>query len=435
MHRWMCSVALLGLCAALSLQAVAADNRATTARDRTGPLTLDDAIDEALEGNYAVRQAMARVRQQGGALTHARRWTPSNPSLEVATGDREVDAEDNSQDFSISLSQEFWIGGQRGLQRGAAAARLTAVEEDLRFLRTATAARARRAFLNVLLTERAEETAGRLVQLTQRLADYARRRLEAGSATALDLNSALIGAARARTELVEAERLSAQARLALADVLARDPTAPIRVTGDIQPWPVSLPGETRVLNAAARRRGDLAAAAERVQAAREELRLSRRQLIPNLTVFGFYEEEEQAKITGIGASLPLPLLHRYGGEREQAAGKLLEQQLQEDELRLTVRREVLSAIADYRAARRRAELLGTSMLERAEANLELTQEAFEAGKVGAPAITAAQNNLINVRRSYLGSLGALIVSVTELERATGGLIVLEENKVQKDSTP
>ena len=73
--------------------------------------------------------------------------------------------------------------------------------------------------------------------------------------------------------------------------------------------------------------------------------------------------------------------------------------------------EVLEALADYRAARRQSELLGTAMLERAEDNLRLTQEAFEAGKVGSPAITTAQDNLINVRRSYLDALGALILSV------------------------
>tara|TARA_Y100001933_G_scaffold25015_2_gene21118 strand:+ start:4019 stop:5335 length:1317 start_codon:yes stop_codon:yes gene_type:complete len=438
MIRWTVTTALLGICISVPLSAtetrVVSANALANAQAQ--PLTLDAAVAEAVDANFGVRQAMARVAQQSGALTHASRWTPSNPELEAETAEREPASGDDSRDFSIRLSQELWIGGQRGLQRNVAGARLTAAEEDLRFLRSAIAARARRAFLNVLLTQRAEETAERLVDLTETLADYARSRLEAGRTTALEVNSAVIGAARARTELAEAERLAERARLVLAEVLARDPSSPLNVSGDIEPWPMSLPGETQLLNAAVRRRGDLAAAAERVEAARQELRLSRRQLIPNLTVFGFYQEEEDAEIAGFGASLPIPALHRFRGEREQAAGRLREEQLRSDELRLAVRRQVLEALADYRAARRQSELLGTAMLERAEDNLRLTQEAFEAGKVGSPAITTAQDNLINVRRSYLDALGALILSVTELERATGGLITLEDSEqAASDHTP
>ncbi|MBK80011.1 MAG: hypothetical protein CMQ43_03740 [Gammaproteobacteria bacterium] len=434
MLRSMVAAALLSACIGPPLHA--AESRVVSANELAQPLTLHEAVMEAVDANFAVRQALARVQQQSGALTHAGRWTPSNPEIEVESAEREPASGDSSRDFSIRLSQELWIGGQRGLQRNAAGARLTAAEQDLQFLRSAIAARARRAFLHVLLTQRAEETAGRLVELTETFADYARNRLEAGRATALEVNSAMIGAARSRTELAEAERLSARARLVLAEVLARDPASPLTVRGDIEPWPVTLPNESRLLNAAVRRRGDLAAAAERVEAARQDLRLSRRQLIPNLTVFGFYQEEEDAEITGFGASLPIPALHRYGGEREQAAGRLLEEQLRTDELRLAVRRQVLEALADYRAARRQSELLGTSMLERAEENLRLTREGFEAGKVGSPAITTAQDNLINVRRSYLDALGALILSVTDLERATGGLIVLEDNaQSDKDAAP
>lgn len=429
-HVWLrrMAVSLMASAALVSTPGFAAVSGASR------PLTLTEAVEQAVEGNYAVRQAVARIRQSRGALTHASRWAPSNPELEAAAADREPEMGEDSQDFEIRLSQELWIGGQGGLRRSAAQSELTASEQEVEFLRAATAARARRAFLNVLLTQRARDTAGRLVELTQTLADYAQSRLDAGRATALEVNSAVIGAARAQTELAEAERQATLAQLDLAEVLGRDPTESLAVAGRIDPWNLELPDRPTLLNAAVHRRGDLAAAAARVEAAREELRLSRRQLIPNLTVFGFYKEEEDAEITGFGASLPLPLLHRYGGEREQAAGRLEEAQLLADEQRLQVRREVLQALANYRAARREAELLGNEMLARAEENLALVQEAFEAGKVGAPAITAAQDNLISVRRSYLDVLGALIEAVTDLESATGGMVTLEASETAENDS-
>ena len=42
-----------------------------------------------------------------------------------------------------------------------------------------------------------------------------------------------------------------------------------------------------------------------------------------------------------------------------------------------------------------------------------------------PALTAAQDTLINTRRDYIDALDALVASGTDLERATGGLLVMD----------
>lgn len=385
------------------------------------PLSLGDAIDEALQHNTAVRIARARVEEERGNKRHASRWVPTNPVLEVETAEREA-PDNTSTDLGIRLSQEFWIGGQGGLAEASAEALLSASRSRLRFLEAAHAARTRRAFLSLLWAQQSVATAERLVEVNREFATYARKRLDAGKSTAMELNTATIGQTRAQAELADAKRDQNRARLALADMLSRDPTAPLRVTGTLQPWSLSLPPETELLNKSVQQRQDLIAAGQSVEAARRELQLSRRQLIPNLTLFGFYEEEENAEITGGGISLPLPILHRYGGERQVAAARLQQQQLAEEELQLAVRRQVLGAIADYQSAADRIALLGEQTLARAEENVSLVQQAFRAGKVGAPAVTSTQDNLIAVRRSYLTALHDLVVAVTDLERASGGLI-------------
>ena len=69
-------------------------------------------------------------------------------------------------------------------------------------------------------------------------------------------------------------------------------------------------------------------------------------------------------------------------------------------------------------------ILISAVFDAAQQSVELTKRAFQAGEVGAPAITAAQNNLISVRAEYLSALEGLINATTDLERATGGLIAV-----------
>lgn len=391
------------------------------------PLTLNDAIDEALRRNVSIRIARARVEEERGNKRHASRWVPGNPQVEVATAERETPT-DTSTDMSVRLSQEFWIGGQGGLAKALAEAQLSAARSRLRFLEAAQAARTRRAFLSLLWAQQSVATAERLVDVNRQFATYADKRLEAGKSTAMEFNTASIGLTRAQAELAEAKRQVNDARLTLAERLSRDPAAPLRVAGSLQAWSLSLPPDTELLNKSVQQRQDLVAAGQSVEAARRELQLSRRQLIPNLTLFGLYEEEENAEITGGGVSLPLPVLHRYGGERQAAEARLRQQQLAQEELQLAVRRQVLGAIADYESAAERVDLLGQQTLARAEENVSLVQQAFRAGKVGAPAVTSAQDNLIAVRGSYLAALKDLVVAVTDLERASGGLIQVSTAK-------
>ena len=118
-------------------------------------------------------------------------------------------------------------------------------------------------------------------------------------------------------------------------------------------------------------------------------------------------------------------MHRFGGERKQAAAELDAALLERDTLQLVVRSQVLSALAAYESSRARVSALSDEVVAAARQNFELTQKAFEAGKLGAPALTAAQDTLINTRNDYLGALDALVASGTDLERTTGGLIVMD----------
>ena len=394
------------------------------------PLTLNAALNWASEYNPTLRSARLRIQRLGGEAIHADVPVPSNPRLELEAGQRDQ-PNGSSTDIGIQLSQEFWIAGQGGLREDAATSRLGAARADYDFLAATTTARVRAAFLSVLVAEQAVNTAERVVDTNEQLETYAKKRLNAGAGTRIESNAARLGLQRARAFAAEARDAANQTRLELKDLLAIDPTRRLAIKGDLSFALLDMPNRDRLLVRAVERRTDLQAAASRVIAARKELSLANREIIPNLTVFGFYREEAGGRdkggsdITGGGIGFELPLLDRYEGERQIATADLAQAQLDQDNLQREVRLQVLSAISAYDAGRERADALSDAVLEAAESSLELTRRSFAAGKVGATAITSAQTNLFDVRRDYLDALGALVTAGTDLERATGGLLVMD----------
>ncbi|WP_423824068.1 TolC family protein [Salinisphaera sp. SPP-AMP-43] len=426
----------LGVCA-LSLGLAGFGAPAAAVTQIPQPLTLRAALEWAAEYNPTLRSAQVRVERLTGEAIHADVAVPSNPRVEVEAGQRSTAAGDGT-DLGIRLSQEVWIAGQGGLRESAANSELAAARQQYRYLLSAVAARVRAAYLSVLVADKAVASGRRVVDANQKLDDYAQRRLAAGAGTQLEVNAAKLGLSRSNALLAKAKNRLTRSRLRLDDLLGIDPSRRLKLAGALDIAPITLPDRDALLTRAVRQRSDLVAAARQVAAARSRLSLADRQIIPNLTVFGFYRQENNgdghgpggggATIAGGGLSFELPILHRYEGERKSARAKLNRAQLDQDNLERNVRLQVLRALSDYRSARTQVAALDSAVVDAARQTVDLTRRAFQAGEVGAPAITTAQNNLIAVRHEYLSALDALIGAASDLERATGGLIAIDAGR-------
>lgn len=416
--------------ASLCLSLLLAAAPATAVTQIPQPLTLNSALAWAQKYNPTVRAGQIRIERLTGRAIHADVDVPSNPRVELEAGQRS-NRTDDTTDIGVRLSQELWIAGQGGLREAAAQGEVGAARADYQFLIASVQARVRAAFLSVLVAQRAVDTARQVVEANQKLATYANKRLNAGAGTQLEANAARIGQGRAKALLARARNRARQAGLALNDLLAIDPRRRLAVQGKLAFAPLNLPSDSQLLRRAVERRTDLNAAGQRVLAARKRLSLADREIIPNLTVFGFYRQEADGRsgggddIVGGGVGFDLPVLHRYAGERKTANAELNQALLDQENLQREVRLQVIGGIAGYESASQQVEALNDAVLNAAEQTVELTRRSFAAGQIAAPAITTAQNNLIAVRQDYLNALNALISAGTDLERATGGLVVMQ----------
>ena len=402
-------------------------------KQQQGPMTLPEALQKARENNYALQRARGEVERLKGEEIHASRLVPSNPKVSVKGADREA-PQTNFNDIGIEIRQEVWIAGQGGLAEDAASARVASAQAKLDFLTTTTTARTRKAFMELLVARRAVETARQVLAMSRKLERYVQKRLESGEATQLEANNAAIAVGKARTRLTEAQKKRKQAKLQLAEHLSISPTRNIAIKGKLTPAQLDIGDRGQLLRKALKRRQDLVAAAKEVVAARESLRLSRREIIPNLEFFGFAEDEGPNEVVGGGIAMDLPVLHRRSGENKAAKAEMRKAEINRDALRLDIRREVLDAVARYEAARERVDVMSDKLLSRAQENVDLTRKAFEAGRLGISALTTMQNDLLDVRQSYLSALRDMISAGSALERATGGLIAIRAGSAKRDNT-
>lgn len=384
-------------------------------------LSLNEAMVMAFENSPILALRRSAVSIQKGELEHADRWAPSNPEFEFSAQEAPPD-DDESLTYGVRVTQEIWMGNRGDLGLSTAQGNLTAVQQELEFLKVATKARVRAAYFRVLLAQEERQTATRAVELMQATKDMVEASIRQGKQTRMELNTAIIGLARAKNQKTASEQKLKQLKIDLTEVLGVSPTKTAGVIGELDLTLKNLPPMDRLIRMAQRQRADLKAAAARIAANESGLKLAKSLSTPNLKVFGFYDRDESSNLFGAGVSMPLTVFHNYSGEQTKAAAKLEASEVEAEALRLATERQVMSAVVQYESSAIRLRQMNESILERSEETLGLMQKALKAGKVGASDVLAAQENLLSVRQEYIQTQSDYIDAVRALEISTGGAL-------------
>lgn len=377
-------------------------------------LTLGEALELARTSNPALEAERQRPGEARGELTSARLPLRENPEIEGSVGPRTGAREPSTTDVEVGLEQRLEIGGQRRhrIERASAAvaAAEAMAEESARQLDLAVAEtfyEALAASEEVRLLEENEALAAGLEEL-------ARRRLELGEGTQLELNTVRIRRAEAARRLAAGRAALGAALVSLAELLAVPPGEAPQPQGSL-PTAAAVEGEAELLSHATASRPDLVVARGEVERARAAVALADAEAIPDITLGVSLGREEGQDVALAGVRVPIPLVQRNQGERETARATLRRQEAELAHRRLLVAAEVRRAWQGYSAARAASELYDAQVLAAQAESLELLERAYEAGEVSVAELVVIQRELLDGR---LGGLEARL----ELARAMARLL-------------
>lgn len=370
----------------------------------------------ALAGSLTLRAQGQAVSAANARLTSAGVVLPSLPRVGVAAGGR--GGADGGLAWSVSVSQELELGGQRQ-------ARLSSVDSELEAAQVMTAS-VRRDVLAAawvawfdLVAHHAEVDLARVEAAAVRdVAVSVRARANRGVASTVDGEIAEAAALESERGRLQAEEQVAQSQVALAMALGLPTGTDLDADGALTPLPEdpSLTGSSPTAAALRAESRSLTAQAD----------VARRSATPNLTVSAIAQQEQTAQTAFlVGVGLPIPLPGSWGRNYTAEAAEFTSLSQRVALVANQTERQFLSDIelARRTLAARRAELslYTADRLVRARQQLAQLAVAVESGRLGVRDAMQARQVLTALLRGELNARINLCRASVALARLTGSI--------------
>ncbi|MCW7539712.1 TolC family protein [Aquabacterium sp. A7-Y] len=381
------------------------------ARSEPPALTLSQALARAARGH----PELSAARHGLDAADAARLQAASRPNPEL--GLEVEDTRRRTRSTTLQLSQPVELGGKRPARVAAADRSRELAEVQLIARGSDIRAAVRIAFVDALIGQEQVRLAESSLQLAQRAADAAQRRVSAGKISPVEATRARVAAAGVQLELLQARSGLRTALQELAAAIGHTGPAIERVEGslDLPPAPPRQ-GQPPVVDWPAYRAARLEVERQGALAA-----LERAQGVPDLRVsLGVKRSEELGRQQAvIGVALPLPVFDRNRGAELEALRR-------QDQAADHSRALALRLAADWQrsaerldTARARAEDLQRDLLPSAQGAYDAATRGFELGKFGFLDVLDAQRTLLDARAQLLRALADAHRAATEIERLSG----------------
>ena len=388
------------------------------------PLTVEETVQRALTHNPDLLALRLEEETASGQLEKARFLLINNPTIEGNVSKKDRPEEEGSGKFTnygFKLSQEFEIAGQRSARIDIAEKELARVKSEIKDKERVLISDVKDAFTKVIALKKKSGLAREVVQLNEELLGYTKIKFQAGDVSGLEVNLSEVELSKAKKELLLSEREYREALLALQGFLGSSPDMSFTVQGDLPSEAPSLP-DKEVLKEALSRRPDAKATVFEVEKTRSALKLVEKEVIPNVTLSGFYDRDERRNVVGIEMSIPLPLFDRKQAEKKEAYAKAEGAKIKSAGLKKAIEREVEQAFSDLSTAIEELSLFKKEIIVKAIENLNLLNLAFKEGKVGFFEVRLAQKDSIEAQFAYIEAQARAQLALNTIEKTIGGTL-------------
>jgi cobalt-zinc-cadmium efflux system outer membrane protein len=394
-------------------------------RDTAGnvsQLSMKQAVALAIENNLELKSLRESLGIARGQLTGARIF-PTNPELEFTYFNADPSERvGRISEYSLSLSQEFEIGGQRGHRKRAAQSTIEKVEAEIGRAQWMLVGDVRDVFYQVLLQQEKLNLADRVISLSEDLVSLTGGRFAAGYAPEFEVNFAKLELQRALREKARVINQLKVAKYRLNNLAGRPWETAFTSAGELSYQSPEI--EIEKLKAyAVKNRRDLKSLQFEQQGAQSEIDLARSLKIPNLRFSLLYNKEFDKNNFGAVFSLPIKLFNRNQGDIAMSLASERTAAARYSFLKFLIEKEVGSAYSEVLLASKEVQLLEEGMLETAEQNMDLVQEAYQRGEVEIIEVITAQRNFVDIQTAYLEALYNFNLAIVNLEKVLGGDLV------------
>ena len=394
-----------------------------------------------------VEQAQSRVKQSKSALLPQVELTPgwANHTVNSASFGFNFPTPAGEKPLLDPAGQVIGPVGQWDVRGGvsqtlfdpaatqrvrAARAGVTAASADVATAAEAAATNAAAIYVRTLRSDAVLQARTADSTLAADLLEIARDQVEAGVGVALDVTRAQSQLANAHAQLLVARNDRDRTRLELRRALNVALDTPLELSDSLTSMPtVEALAEEGAVDLAMRSRPDLKAAAAQLEAAKQQVAVTRATRLPKVGVFGndgqtgFASNLLNTYTYGVQVSIPI----FEGGRREavtqeqEAAARDIE--VRQRDLRQQVAVDVRGAMLDLNSAREQV----SAARERqrlAETEVQQARERFRAGVAGNADVITASQSLNAARTGVIDALTAYQAARVALARAQGAVTQL-----------
>ena len=396
-------------------------------------VTLDDAVRAALAGNLDLRAAKYEVEKARGRLIQAGLWP--NPSVEFGLRTDRLGNNEGERTVSAGFVQAFPITGRLKFAKQVSRVDVAQAMVEIRNRERLLIGEVQRDYLTALLLQRQIAANREFIGVNRDFVTLFEERLKKAEVSEVDVNIARVELQRVELETaVLGADLSAR-ELALKRRLGIGPADALEVEGDVEALAAKFRPEkyrpTMVVN-----RPDLRLIELSVDRAQAEIRLARAEAWQDWSVGLDYENDRATddpngispnNFSGIKFSIPLALWNRNQGKvhEQQAAADQARQQI--EALRLSIRTEIATSIAQATKLREVVGIYQTTLLPTLSSTTDLLKKGFREGLSDATRLVQAQQQRATLRASYLTTYTSYVQALVELETASGGSSFLSKD--------
>ncbi|MDR3750984.1 MAG: TolC family protein [Terracidiphilus sp.] len=388
------------------------------------PLSVDEAVAEALQGNPEIRAAVRRLSLARLKTTTAR--SLDDPMLMVRDWDTPLRKpwDLNQAQAMVSLQQSFLSKQKRDLRGKLAGDDVEVASSELESLRQEVSAEVRKACADLMRNADEMKLNGRQASLLKEALAAALAQYTTGKVSQADVLRAQMALTRLNENLIELEEERDNARAQLNALRGSSPDEAIEIAGSYTSL-AALPPIEELERTAIENRPELAALHKQIDKSRDQGQLTRLAMKPDFTVALGYmlmptgSASRNAYMAELTMNLPSLNRARHDGEARQADAATDVSQAELEARTSAVFLEIRQAQIDLLAAQKRIRLYRDTLLPQADAAFKASAAAYQNNRTEFANLIDSQNLLLDIQSAFYKASAASDAGIAGLERAIG----------------